>query len=413
MASSREYDIVLFGASGYTGLYTAEHITTSLPTNLKWAIAGRSADKLNKIAQDLKKLHADRAAPAIETVQLNASELSAIAKRTKVFVNCVGPFALYGEPVVRACAENGTHYIDVTGEIPWVGEMVKKYHDKAKSTGAIIIPQSGVESAPADLMAYLLAQQVSSSTSAHTAEIVFSLHNLKGAPSGGTLASLLSIFDKYSPLDLQKAMLPGFLTTTLPPPSAPRSIATKITGGRTVSGLGQLTTNPFGAADVPIVYRSWDLLKGSKEAYGPSFQFSPFMSTRNVFTGALVHIAALVGPLFLLLPPVRWLLAKFVYQPGQGPTRDEVLNDSLEYRAVAFADDRSGKKASGRLYFEGSLYHLTGILLANAAATLVYDDDIAAKRLGGGVLTSATLGAHFAARLEKAGVRFETKMLDY
>ncbi|KAB8648471.1 hypothetical protein FH972_026128 [Carpinus fangiana] len=401
---------------GYTGVYTAEHITTHLPTNLKWAIAGRSAEKLQKIAQDLKALNADRTPPAIETVQLNSNALTAIAKRTKVLINTVGPYSLHGEPVVAACAETGTHYLDVTGETAWVGKMVRKYHDKAKATGAIIISQCGVESSPPDLMAYLLARELRKSLAAPTGEVVFSLHALKGAPSGGTLATILNIFESFSPTEVQASMEPGFICPRTPAPGTSKGLITTLTGNRTVSSLGQLTTNPMGKADVPIVYRSWGLYEGESagaENYGANFQFSTFMSTRNVFTGAMVHLGFLIAPLFLLLPPVRWLLAKFVFQPGQGPSREDVKNDSLEYRAVAYADDKSGKRASGRLYYEGSLYQLTGIFLAHAAATLLYDDGFAAKKIGGGVLTPATLGEQFVERLEAGKVKFETKILNY
>lgn len=137
-SSERKYDIVLLGATGYTGKYTAEHIATHLPTNIKWAIAGRSESKLSSYAQELKALNPDRSQPAIEVVQQTSNELNALAKQTKVLITTVGPFYLYGKPVVEACVNNGTHYLDCTGETPWVKDMVEQYHEKAKKTGAIV-----------------------------------------------------------------------------------------------------------------------------------------------------------------------------------------------------------------------------------------------------------------------------------
>ena len=111
MASSkREYDVVLLGATGYTGKYTAEQFARIAPTNLRWAVAGRSASKSEAIVNGLKS--PDRVAPAIETCSLDPSDLDALAKKTTVVVNAVGPYVLYGEPVLRACVENGTHYLD-------------------------------------------------------------------------------------------------------------------------------------------------------------------------------------------------------------------------------------------------------------------------------------------------------------
>lgn len=113
MATSRQYDIVLLGASGYTGELCANHISTHLPTDLKWAVAGRNATKLKTLIDNLRDLNRDRLQPDILAVQLNKVELDDLAKKTKVLLNTVGPYHLYSTPVVEACATNGTHYLDV------------------------------------------------------------------------------------------------------------------------------------------------------------------------------------------------------------------------------------------------------------------------------------------------------------
>jgi short subunit dehydrogenase-like uncharacterized protein len=131
MATSREYDLVLLGATGYTGKLTAEYIALHLPTNLKWAVAGRSIGKLKDLVAEIKPLNPDRTQPGmychslcighsfvltatgIEPAQLNVDELTALAKRTKIILNCIGPYILYSIPVVEACAKTGTHYLDV------------------------------------------------------------------------------------------------------------------------------------------------------------------------------------------------------------------------------------------------------------------------------------------------------------
>ena len=113
MPQTRQYEIVLLGASGYTGKLCAEHIVSQLPTNLKWAVAGRSAPKLQILVEQIRHLNRDRLEPEILTVELTDVELEALARRTKVLLNTVGPYHLYSTPVVEACAKNGTHYLDV------------------------------------------------------------------------------------------------------------------------------------------------------------------------------------------------------------------------------------------------------------------------------------------------------------
>jgi len=113
MASTdREYELVLLGATGYTGKYCAEHIATHLPTNLRWAVAGRNLSKLSAVVNEIKSLNPDRRAPGIEVGTLSPEDVDALTKKTKVLISTVGPFHLYGTPVVKACARNGTHYID-------------------------------------------------------------------------------------------------------------------------------------------------------------------------------------------------------------------------------------------------------------------------------------------------------------
>ena len=134
----RQYEIVLLGATGYTGKYTAEYIVKHLPTNLRWAVAGRSASKLNRVIEEVKQFNPDRETPAVEVCNLDAAELNALAKKTTVLINTIGPYHLYSEPVVKACVETGTHYVDCTGECVWVKEMIDKYEQTAKKTGAIV-----------------------------------------------------------------------------------------------------------------------------------------------------------------------------------------------------------------------------------------------------------------------------------
>lgn len=288
-----------------------------------------------------------------------------------------------------------------------------------------IIPQIGVESAPADLLSWAMVNAVRDQYHTGTAELVCSTYDMKGSPSGGTLSTIFSLFDHFSMAEVRTAMKPWSINPLGPPRDsgvAPRTTWTqRMLGLRTVPDLGILTTSIQGSTDATEVYRSSGLIDNG-ELYGRHFRFSPYMKTRNVLTAILTHIGLAFGLAVLLLRPVRTLLKTMVYKPGDGPSREyfspstdyqsvltahrESKQDRLEYRAIAYADDDDASRARrmhGTLSWEGSMYHLTGVLVAEAAISLLQDDSLAKDR-GGGFLTPACLGNEYVKRLSQAGV---------
>ncbi|KIL84377.1 hypothetical protein FAVG1_12397 [Fusarium avenaceum] len=413
----RQYDIIVFGATGYTGKLTAEHITTHLPTDLKWAVAGRNESKLKAVVEKCKEINSDRLPPAIEIASLSDNDLSALAKKTCVLLTTVGPYCLYGEHAYKACAEAGTHYVDVTGETPWVHKMIKKYEATAKKTGAILIPQAGLESAPADLYTWILAKALRTELGMKTKDVTISLHNLSSKPSGGTLATVLGIWDVFSLKELQAASSP-YAQSPVPhkEPTRPKStILQMIFGVRTVPNLGLLTTSVMGSTNVAVVERTWGLLSETpsrkEEFYGPNFVWAEHMKARNWLHGIFIHwILIIGGALIVSVTPLRSFLKKFVYQPGDGAQIEDTAKDEVEYRGIAYPDSDKpvGKAAFGRMWHSGGIYLLTGTLLAEIAATLLEDD----VQLGGGSYTPACLGQGLVDRLEKSGLKSDVKIID-
>ncbi|PYH91437.1 hypothetical protein BO71DRAFT_48308 [Aspergillus ellipticus CBS 707.79] len=410
---SKPYDLVVLGPTGYTGRFCAEHIVKSLPTSLKWALAGRSLEKIENIAKDLKTLNPDRADPDVLAVQLIREELHPLAQKTKVIINCVGPYHLYSTPVVEACASNGTHYVDATGETPWLKDIVEKYHETAKLNGAIIIPSLGIESAPADMLAWAVVKRVREDLSCHTREVICAINEMKSSgASGGTLSTILTVFDTLSISDILKSANPFALAASPPPQNVPSEpILAKLSGVRSVRDIGFLTTSPSGLADVNIVHRSSTLMP---EFYGPRFYFRQFLRARNVFTGILFHYVFLIGVLLLLLPPVRTLVRKYVYAPGSGPRLEDSVNDQVEYRAVATADQDTPKpkRVLGGLRYQGTMYAFTGMSMAEAAMVLLEHEGKVKKVSRGGIVTSATLGQEFLDRWENVGCHVQTQVVD-
>jgi short subunit dehydrogenase-like uncharacterized protein len=413
MSSSRIYSLVLLGATGYTGKLCAEHITKYLPTNLKWAVAGRSSSKIQGIVDGLRKSNPDRTQPDVLTVDLNKEELDDLVKKTRVILNCVGPYHLYSTPVVAACAENGTHYLDVTGETVWVREMLQKYHDTAKGNKAILIPEIGVESAPSDLTAYTAVSTIRKSLNCGVRDVTCAVHEFKGAGfSGGTLATALSLLDQYSLSEIRESTKP-FTLSPAPPPkrSSSRSFLSRLLGPFSYPGLGTLTTSISATPNVAIVHRSSGLMP---QFYGKNFQYSEYVGVSNYAVGVLFQLAFALASLFLAIKPVRSLIRRFIYQPGQGPSAEATATDALEFRAIAVAEHSTGekeRKAMARIRYQGGIYYFTGLLLAEAAMTLLENEDLV-KKLGGGLLTPACLGEKYIERLRRANVQIEGKMLN-
>jgi short subunit dehydrogenase-like uncharacterized protein len=429
VAKSRELDIVLLGANGYTGKWTAEYMTNNLPTSIKWAIAGRSEAKLNALAEELQTLNSTRSPPPIIVTQLSAPELTALAKRTKVLINAVGPYHLYSTPVVQACAENGTHYVDATGETPWVKEIIVKFEAAAKKSGAIIIPEAGLESSPSDLLAYTATKLIRKVWDCGVMDMVAAVHELKSSgASGGTLATGLGLMDHYSAAQMKESLTNPFLLAPLqlrpytketiyPPTPQPntyfRTTLENLTGVWSYPRLGRLTTSITAKPNVAIVHRSAGL---NPYLYGFNFSYEEFMAVGNPIVGFLIHFALAAMTVLLAISPIRALFKAIApYKPGTGPTKESSKNDAFELRGVAIAEQLSKipRKAMATLRFEGGAYELTGLFLAEAAMVLLDAKAVeeVKGKFGGGVLTPSCLGDPFVDRVKNAGVYLEVKQI--
>ena len=412
-SQSRQYELILLGATGYTGKLCAEYIVKNLPTDLKWAIAGRSNSKLCSLVRELEAYNQDRPQPQIEVATLSREDLESLTRSTTLLINTIGPYHLYSTPVVEACASNGTHYLDVTGESPWVLEMIERYHATAEKNKAIIIPEIGIESAPSDMLAWSLVTLFRKEFSIGAREITGSLHHINGRPSGGTLATVLTIQNAYGFKGIARASRPWAMSSIPGPKSLKRtSFLTKLFGVRTIPGLGVVTTSIAGTTNRAIVQRSWSLLDQGNY-YGLRFQYNEYMTVRNALVGAIAHFALMLGAVALSLGPVRWLVQKFVYAPGEGDSKENTKKEVVEWRALATADEDSSepKRAFGRFRWEGGHYYLTGLLLAEAAMVILRDRKAGRDQNVGGVLTPATLGQPFIDRMRQAGIILEVGLI--
>ena len=349
---------------------------------------------------------------AIEIATLNLEDLKRLCQKAKIIINTIGPYHLYSTPVVEACALTGTHYVDVTGESPWEYEMMRRFQDPALENKAIIIPGMGIESAISDMLTYAMAKSIREKYDVGIGKVTTCVHDVSGGPSGGTLLTILTVLDTYGISGIAAASK-AFAMSPVPGPrnKAQESLTTKFTGVRTVANLGMLTSSISASVNKAIVERSWGLLDKGK-FYGPKFSFSEYMRVSNMFSGIAFHYLFLSFGLLLLLPPVRWLAKKLVTSPGQGPSKQAMAKEFLEYRAVAVADQpkTNPAQAISRFRYEGGMYYLTAILLVEGAMAILEDPSLI-DRYGGGFLTPATLGQPYIDRMRKGGITFETSMI--
>ena len=370
----REFDVVLFGATGYTGRLTARYLAEHGPAGLRWAIAGRSKEKLEAVGVDIPMLVADSSDP---------DSIFALVARTRVVITTVGPYLEVGEALVKAAAEAGTDYVDITGEPEFVDLMYVRYHDVAKRTGARLVHACGFDSAPHDIGAFYTAQQLAATGAVEMKGVVRST----GGVSGGTFASALGQFARFRTMR----------TTARERRAAEGRFARghhKLGGIQRSRELG-VWMLPLPTIDPQIVVRSAEALP----VYGSSFTYGHYAGVRRTLTVALT----LVGIPFLLLlaqvgPARRWLAAKL--PQGTGPSDDVRAKAAFTVDYVATGDGRSiHTRITGP-----DPYDVTAAFAAETALSLLFDDNPPAS---GQVTTAAAVGDALLARIQKAGMTFE------
>jgi hypothetical protein len=206
-------------------------------------------------------------------------------------------------------------------------------------------------------------------------------------------------------------MNPYALSPIASPKNKPsESLLTKLLGYRHIPDLGILTDSPQSGSDIGIVYRSWALFSNGSW-YGPNFTFNEWLRVPSALMGSIFHYIMAFGMVGLYFAPFRWLLKKFVYQPGQGPTKEEFANNIMRYKCIATSDSAEKKRAVSSFEYTGGGYYMTGILVVEAAITVLRGKENLAMKLGG-MVTPACLEMEYVERLRKAGIKIEAGMLE-
>ncbi len=384
---TRDLDVVLFGATGFTGALTAEYLAHHAPADLRWALAGRSPEKLAAVRDRLAAIE-----PALSRLELLTADatdpdsLAAIAERTTVVATTVGPYLTYGEPLVAACAAAGTGYVDLTGEPEFVDRMYVAHHETAVATGARIVHACGFDSIPHDLGAYFTVQQLPSDRPIQLRGVV----RAGGMVSGGTFHSAMTALSRPG----QSRYAAGARRSQEDRPEGRSSRSVRGKPQRDpVLGYWLL---PLPTIDPIIVGRSGAALP----AYGPQFRYSHFAGTKTLryAVGGAATVAAL--GVAAQVKPLRNLLLGRIKQ-GDGP--DEFRREKSWFK-VDFVGEAGDRSVRTRVSGGDPGYGETAKMLAEAAMCLALDDNPA---VAGQVTTAQAMGDHLLDRLQKAGIGFE------
>jgi short subunit dehydrogenase-like uncharacterized protein len=385
--SDREFDLVLFGATGFTGRLTAEYLARHAPSGLRWALAGRNESKLEGVRE-----HVTTIDPGLSELTLLVADvtddvsLKDVVGRTRVVLTTVGPYLQYGEPLVAACAEAGTDYVDLTGEPEFVDRMYVAHHATAEHSGARIVHACGFDSIPYDLGAYFTVKQLPEGVPLTLRGVVRS----RGTVSGGTVHSAMTALSRAKQMKLAS--------------SARRHVEPRPEGrsSRAVVGkphrdhvLGRWLL-PLPTIDPLIVARSGAALA----SYGPEFRYAHYAGTKTLryAVGGAAGVAAL--GVAARIKPVRSSVLSHIKQ-GDGP---DAARRAKSWFTVDFVGEGGGQVVHTRVSGGDPGYDETAKMLSEAALCLAFDDN---PPTAGQVTTAQAMGDHLTERLQAAGLRFE------
>ena len=402
----RDYDVVLYGASGFTGRQTVRYFAEKTPPGeLRWAIAGRNREKLEVV-----KTQVGGAANDVDLLVADSGDqtaVDAVVSRTRVMLTTAGPFALYGGAIVDACVRFKTHYVDITGETTWVKGLIDRYHNRAAADGTRIIPCCGFDSAPSDLGAYLVVRHMQRELVVSCKE-VRAYFQVSGGVNGGTLATVFNLYDSGQ---AERTRDPFLLN---PPGEHSKEEIERNQDPRLPQYNKDLGAwvGPFfmGPINTRVVRRSCALYEQWQTPYGPDFTYQEYMKFEGPFgwmqaagltTGAALFEVALQSP-------VRHMMKSLLPQPGAGPSEKTMNEGWFRCELVGLASD--GRKTHGLIRDQGDPGNRATVkfLCESALSLAVNTDELPGGQRRGGILTPATgLGDVLIERLRNVGMTIE------
>ena len=390
---SRKFDLIIFGASGFTGQIAVKYLDKNYPA-LNWAIAGRNSKKLEEISANTEKKPEVFVADSHDNISL-----AELVKKTDVIASLAGPFNKYSNNLVQECINHGTHYVDITGENLWVRDLIDRHHSKAEEKGIFIIPSCGYDSIPSDMGAYFCKKSLNQPILS-----IDGYHTGNGGISGGTTETGFTMNDYKTKHKIGNPFLlnPGDSHTQIQKNNSKDSFSI-----RNIKEINKWSA-PFvmAIANTRVVRRSASLLEKRQQSYGSNFVYNEYMMTKK-FSSALLITVGLAILSTIMFTPLRKIFRPLFPTPGTGPSEDVQNNGWFE--SIFVVENENKEKYKFRVFGEGDPgYKSTARFICESALSICLDKEKIDKSVNGGVLTTASgLGDVLLERLKKSGVLFE------
>jgi short subunit dehydrogenase-like uncharacterized protein len=406
MNDKADIDVCLFGATGFAGRLTAKHLARRCAeAGLVFALAGRSVERLEALRAELSPQIRIRTADSSDPASLDR-----LAGECRVICSTVGPYARYGTPLIAACAAHGTDYLDLTGEVPWIRDIIDGYEETARQSGSRIVPSCGFDSIPSDL-GVLTAQQALRDSGRQTARALeLRVEAMQGGFSRGTLESMRTLIKAAVRSRRVRTILSDedSLTPEWGAPQPGNGPPRRDNRGAWRDSTGAWCMPFFMDRVNGRIVRRSHALQG--RPYGPDFSYREVLPLGRGPAGLLAALAARLGmgvvTALLVFPPTRLLAAWLLFpKRGQGPRM--ALEGGGMFRLGVY-DPEEGSKLLSISADRDPGYGATAIMLGEAAVLLAETTGDASSPAGGGVLTpAAAFGSALVTRLHAAGIRFE------
>ncbi len=416
-AADREFDLVLVGATGFVGRLTAEHLARHAPRELRIGLGGRSEERLAEARRDLPEAAADWPLVVVDTME--EESVRSLARRTRVVVTTVGPYAEYGRLLLGACAAAGTHYADLTGEVLFVRDMADAHHATAQSTGARIVNSCGFDSVPSDLGVLLTAERAAADGEGTLGETTLRVRSMRGGVSGGTVDSMRRQFAEAAE-DADRAAIVKDPYGLSPDRDAEPDRAGSAQGRRgkrrSAPSVPVSKDATSGRWEAPFVMAGYNtrIVRRSNAltdwSYGRGFRYREVSDTgagpRGLLrsAGTTAVLGGLVGG--MRFAPTRALIDRALPKPGEGPSEESMARGRFVMDVDATTS--TGARYTTRVAADRDPgYTGTAVMLGEAGLALAADEDRLPARAG--VLTPATaLGDVLVERLRAHGFTLET-----
>eukprot|EP00029_Vermamoeba_vermiformis_P000780 TRINITY_DN10971_c0_g1_i1.p1 TRINITY_DN10971_c0_g1~~TRINITY_DN10971_c0_g1_i1.p1 ORF type:complete len:417 (+),score=94.67 TRINITY_DN10971_c0_g1_i1:134-1384(+) len=400
----KTYDIAIWGATGFVGKLISRYFAKNYDVDhIKVAIVARNKERLEEVKRNMIQINSKYQDVGVLVAEVHdQNSVDQAIKLAKVVINTVGPYTLYGQPVIDACVRFGTHYVDLTGESNWIKKMIQTYHEQAAEKGVIIVPSCGFDSIPSDLGSFMAAEALKKRYNEDAVLVKHTVMDIKGGVSGGTIASMMVVLDHASKEDLTNTHL-------LDPTPAEEDLIKRDKEAILPHYDPDLKTWThmfvMASANTRIVRRSAGYLQSEDAGYAKDIKYIENQATPTLVRGVLATVLFVSIVLVFMIRPVRKLIERFLPKSGSGPSEETMRNG--HYHGKFVAKSASGKSVTMDFKIKGDPgYSQTATMISESALCLLENRDQLpfTKLTKGGVLTPATaFGFVLADRLRKAG----------